>query len=904
MKNYEGYLKQKLGNDYVLLAGGSHKALDDFAMSNHTHDYVNKFSYSLPANKVVRITYSAYNGCFISACRSNGGGQAIWVGTGYGEEGWVRNQWRCLINSNTFKYSLPNTSSVECSIEIFHDVPSNYNAATINVWCSGNVTFTELNTLTTPAEDATMIYAGNWSTYINLTTLGAAAAGHSHTITIGDSQKSFSTSNVSWSLSDIGAAAATHYHSYTDLRGSSTTANQAIVSSGTADGWTLKTLGSMAWDSGSYVTTNTTQSITGQKKFNTSTNTIPVIISRSGEISESLSIGVDDTCAYFVHQQDETVADFIFRGYVTDTEHPSGRSATKNIQFALGYNRAAIYIDGATVYHTDNLKTMVASGSSHSGGLVPDTPATAGTAKFLREDGSWAVPSYTTNTNTTYTISTGDNNGQIKITPSSGNAYNVDVKGLGTNAFNSDVFVKRHYSSIEPSKGLRISYDSQTPVLIHAGRSNGGSQLILLGSGYGEAGWVRNSWVCLQDTSMFYWSLPGDNSGYSQAIEIFHNSNQGNGSVTVWSSGSISFTKINSLTATRDTSHSIITTGNWNSYITLASLGANYLSPTSSNRPGVTRLYRYDHDSNYSVRTDWTGTYWRLRGFYEDGYHAGCQVAYAESAGSITWGNVTSKPSSTGSGTQPVYWNGSTFVACTTYANASVNYADSAGSAGSAGYITGFRVSSYSVPEGSGVRISYPGYVPVLISAQRSNSGGRLILIGGGYGSGNWVRNDFQELVSSGYYTWCIGDTLCVEIMGGGTVTVWTSSSVTFTSISALSRSADNRRIIINKGDQTISGNLTATNFYTSSDINKKTNFAAIPEKELSFTQFTWKKNGIKSYGLIAQQVKDLYPELVDGEDGNMTVNYSAALCLTVGQLQRKVKDLEEKVRQLENLNK
>lgn len=36
---------------------------------------------------------------------------------------------------------------------------------------------------------------------------------------------------------------------------------------------------------------------------------------------------------------------------------------------------------------------------------------------------------------TTYTIDTGDNNGQIKVTPSSGSAYNVTVKGLNTAAY-------------------------------------------------------------------------------------------------------------------------------------------------------------------------------------------------------------------------------------------------------------------------------------------------------------------------------------------------------------------------------------------------------------------------------------------------------------------------------------
>ena len=36
--------------------------------------------------------------------------------------------------------------------------------------------------------------------------------------------------------------------------------------------------------------------------------------------------------------------------------------------------------------------TMGASGSGHKGGLVPDTPSTAGTTKFLREDGTWQEP--------------------------------------------------------------------------------------------------------------------------------------------------------------------------------------------------------------------------------------------------------------------------------------------------------------------------------------------------------------------------------------------------------------------------------------------------------------------------------------------------------------------------------
>lgn len=39
-----------------------------------------------------------------------------------------------------------------------------------------------------------------------------------------------------------------------------------------------------------------------------------------------------------------------------------------------------------------DLPVMVASGASHAAGIVPDPGATAGTTKYLREDGNWSVP--------------------------------------------------------------------------------------------------------------------------------------------------------------------------------------------------------------------------------------------------------------------------------------------------------------------------------------------------------------------------------------------------------------------------------------------------------------------------------------------------------------------------------
>ena len=78
-----------------------------------------------------------------------------------------------------------------------------------------------------------------------------------------------------------------------------------------------------------------------------------------------------------------------------------------------------------------DIGTMTGATASANGtmGLVP-APSSGKQNYFLRGDGTWAFLE-----GTTYTIATGDNNGQIKVTPSSGGAYNVTVKGLNTAAY-------------------------------------------------------------------------------------------------------------------------------------------------------------------------------------------------------------------------------------------------------------------------------------------------------------------------------------------------------------------------------------------------------------------------------------------------------------------------------------
>ncbi len=163
----------------------------------------------------------------------------------------------------------------------------------------------------------------------------------------------------------------------------------------------------------------------------TVTANIPKVSSSSaGVVPKGAAVSSQSTSTKFLREDGSWAAP----SYIANTDRYVNSagfaydSTNDNVKMTL--TRAGS--DTATV--TGNIPKI----SSSTAGVVPKGAAVSSqsqSTKFLREDGSWAAPSYTTNTNTTYTIATGDSNGQIKVTPSSGSAYNVSVKGLGNAAY-------------------------------------------------------------------------------------------------------------------------------------------------------------------------------------------------------------------------------------------------------------------------------------------------------------------------------------------------------------------------------------------------------------------------------------------------------------------------------------
>lgn len=125
---------------------------------------------------------------------------------------------------------------------------------------------------------------------------------------------------------------------------------------------------------------------------------------------------------------------------------PANPNTNTTYTFADGTNGFTVTPSGGsaqTVKVTPSITNNV-TGSGTSGYLAKFNGANtitngpqlgSSTTTYLRNDGSWATPP---DNNTTYTIATGDSNGQIKVTPSSGSAYNVSVKGLGSSAYTTE----------------------------------------------------------------------------------------------------------------------------------------------------------------------------------------------------------------------------------------------------------------------------------------------------------------------------------------------------------------------------------------------------------------------------------------------------------------------------------
>ena len=113
--------------------------------------------------------------------------------------------------------------------------------------------------------------------------------------------------------------------------------------------------------------------------------------------------------------------------------------------------------------------------------------------------------------------------------------------------------------------------------------------------------------------------------------------------------------------------------------------------------------------------------------------------------------------------------------------------------------------------------------------------------------------------------------------------------------------SAGSSILNINPGGVRITGVATAQDFDALSDIKYKENITTVDGalskvEHLRGVRFDWKESGLPSYGVIAQELEQVLPELVHGNDPK-TVNYNGI----IGVLIEAIKELKAEVEELKN---
>ena len=101
--------------------------------------------------------------------------------------------------------------------------------------------------------------------------------------------------------------------------------------------------------------------------------------------------------------------------------------------------------------------------------------------------------------------------------------------------------------------------------------------------------------------------------------------------------------------------------------------------------------------------------------------------------------------------------------------------------------------------------------------------------------------------------------------------------------------------------------NIFATAFYATSDERKKKDIKEIEFNDASILipkEYRFKDSDKKAYGFIAQEVeKTGYTDIVntDEETGDKTLDYNSAFAIAISQMQAKIKQLEDEIKELKN---
>jgi len=186
---------------------------------------------------------------------------------------------------------------------------------------------------------------------------------------------------------------------------------------------------------------------------------------------------------------------------------------------------------------------------------------------------------------------------------------------------------------------------------------------------------------------------------------------------------------------------------------------------------------------------------------------------------------------------------------------------------------------------------------PFNISGKYLSKFGDFMLAGLGVtvGTASTPSVYFQGDATTGFYSPSAGR---FEVLSAGTgIVEINASGIDVTGISTSTS--------VSTGSVNSSGVVTASDFNSTSDRELKENITTVDDavnltQQLRGVRFEWKKDGTPAYGVIAQELEEVLPELVS-QTNPKTVNYNGLIGVLIEAVKELSSEVEELKRQIQN---
>lgn len=464
------------------------------------------------------------------------------------------------------------------------------------------------------------------------------------------------------------------------------------------------------------------------------------------------------------------------------------------------------------------------------------------------------------------------------------------------------------------NKGVRITFTSGEPVKITVSGANQGAQLVLIGTGYGEGGFVRNNFteVVPSTNALYTWCVSEKDA---RSVEIFSNRTVPD-VVTVESPSSVTFTAISALSTYAAYRH-LLTSENYSKYAlpltggtmtgnAAISWGINDRTDWDTYVSGIRVMSSVATDSGAPCQYA-TGISVMARYSFQIAAKGGNADNFFMRAGTRNW--------------QEIYHSGNCNLPTIPWTCSSLTATnDVTAKAGLYGQYLEFTSIGSSAGHGGFIDFHFNGNTADYTSRIIEDAAGQLTLRAGTINIGTAAKCFLYLQRPSVNYIWANtkGGEICIGTADGGETSelnsginiigkrVYIGGTVTGSNALNVAGVAHATTGIYTDGY------ISARKQDTASDIRLKKDFRKIDNAlkyvlNTHYTRFRWKDDDKESIGIIAQEEQNReYGFLVQNrrEVGHLTYDYAASTALLGAAIQEedsKVEKLQKRITELEN---